>query len=91
MLDELVTKDICIEVCPISNRLTGAVPPDEAHPLLEFRRFGVPFVICSDNPGIHQHGLADDHATAMAEGLTARDLNQQYKVAKRYSFIRDLD
>lgn len=91
LLDELVTKDICIEVCPISNRLTGAVPPDEAHPLLEFRRFGVPFVICSDNPGIHQHGLADDHATAMAEGLTARDLNQQYKEAKRYSFIRDLD
>jgi len=91
LLDKLVTQDICIEVCPISNRLTGAVPVDEAHPLQEFRRFGVPFVICSDNPAIHQRGLADDQAIAMAEGLTASDLDQQYEVAKRYSFIRDLD
>lgn len=91
LLDKLVTQDICIEVCPISNRLTGAVPVDEAHPLQEFRRFGVPFVICSDNPAIHQRGLADDQAIAMDEGLTASDLNQQYEVAKRYSFIRDLD
>ncbi|MCY1562335.1 Adenosine deaminase [compost metagenome] len=86
----MVTQDICIEVCPISNRLTGAVPVGEAHPLQEFRRFGVPFVICSDNPAIHQRGLADDQAIAMAEGLTASELDQQYEVAKRYSFIRDL-
>lgn len=91
LLDQLATQDICIEVCPISNRLTGAVPFDEAHPLQKFQRFGVPFVICSDNPAIHQRGLADDHAVAMAEGLTTSDIDQQYEIAKRYSFIRDLD
>lgn len=91
LLDFLATRDICIEVCPISNRLTGAVPADEAHPLLEFRRHEVPFVICSDNPAIHQRGLADDQATAMAEGLSACDMFQQFEVAKRYSFIEDLD
>lgn len=91
LLDKLGKQDICIEVCPISNRLTGAVPFDEAHPLQEFRRFGVPFVICSDNPAIHQRGLVDDQTIALDEGLTASDLDQQYEVAKRYSFIRDLD
>ncbi len=91
LLDLLARQDVCIEVCPISNRLTGAVPADEAHPLLEFRRHEVPFVICSDNPAIHQRGLADDHAMAMTEGLSASDISEQFDVAKRYSFIEGLN
>ncbi|PPS26754.1 adenosine deaminase [Pseudomonas amygdali pv. morsprunorum] len=91
LLDLLARQDICIEVCPISNRLTGAVPVNEAHPLLEFRRHQVPFVICSDNPAIHQRGLADDHAMAMTEGLSASDISEQFDVAKRYSFIEGLN
>jgi len=91
LLDLLSAKEICVEVCPISNRLTGAVPWDEAHPLQEFRRHGVPFVICSDNPAIHQRGLADDQAAAMAEGLSICDMQQQYEVAKRHSFMEGLN
>lgn len=90
VLELLSTRDICVEVCPISNRLTGAVPANEAHPLQQFRQFGVPFVICSDNPAIHMRDLADDHRAAMAEGLSINDIRQQYDIAKRYSFIRDL-
>ena len=91
LLELLFSKSICIEVCPISNWLTGAVPPNEAHPLQQFRQHGVPFIICSDNPAIHQRGLADDQAVAMAEGLSIGDMRQQYVVAKRYSFMKDLD
>lgn len=91
LLELLSTRGICVEVCPISNRLTGAVPPNEAHPLQQFRRYGVPYVICSDNPAIHQCGLADDQAAAMAEGLSIGDMRRQYEVAKRYSFLKDLD
>lgn len=90
LLELLSARGICVEVCPISNRLTGAVPTNEAHPLQQFRRYGVPFVICSDNPAIHQHGLADDQAAAMAEGLSIGDMRQQYELAKRYSFMKDL-
>jgi adenosine deaminase len=91
LLELLSARGICVEVCPISNRLTGAVPTNEAHPLQEFRRYGVPFVICSDNPAIHDRGLADDQAAAMAEGLSTGDMRQQYEVAKRYSFMKDLN
>ena len=91
LLELLSHRDICVEVCPISNRLTNAVPPQEAHPLQQFRRHGVPFVICSDNPGIHQRGLADDHAAAMSEGLSIGDIRLQYDVAKRYSFMENLN
>ena len=91
LLDLLAAKGICVEVCPISNRLTGAIPKDGAHPLQQFRQHGVPFVICSDNPAIHQRGLADDQAAALAEGLSISDMRQQYEVAKRYSFMEDLN
>lgn len=91
LLDMLFARDICIEICPISNRLTGTVSPNEVHPLQKFRRHGVPFVICSDNPAIHNCGLADDYAAAMAEGLSITDMEQQYEVAKYYSFMRDLN
>jgi adenosine deaminase len=91
LLEMLSSKDICIEVCPISNWLTGAVPPNEAHPLQRFRQYGVPFVVCSDNPAIHQHGLADDQAAAMAEGLSIDDMQKQYDIAKRYSFIEGIN
>ena len=91
LMDLLAAEGVCVEVCPISNRLTGAVPRDEAHPLQEFRRRGVPFVICSDNPAIHQRGLADDQAAAMAEGLSICDMQQQYEVARRFSFMEGLN
>ena len=87
----LAAAGVCVEVCPISNRLTSAVPRDEAHPLQEFRRRGVPFVICSDNPAIHQRGLADDQVAAMAQGLSISDMQQQYEVAKRFSFMEGLN
>jgi adenosine deaminase len=91
LMDLLAAEGVCVEVCPISNRLTGAVPRDEAHPLQEFRRHGVPFVICSDNPAIHQRGLAHDQAAAMAEGLSIYDMQQQYEIAKRFSFMEVLN
>lgn len=90
LLELLAKRRICVEVCPISNRLTGAVPPNEAHPLREFRRHGVPFVICSDNPAIHQQGLVHDQTAAMSEGLSICEMQQQYETAKNYSFIEGL-
>lgn len=90
LMEFLAERHICVEICPISNRLTGAVPSNEAHPLQNFQYYGVPFVICSDNPGIHQRGLADDQAAAIAEGLSICDMRRQYDIAKHYSFIEGL-
>jgi adenosine deaminase len=41
---------ICIEVCPTSNRLTGAVQAGEAHPLRAFLAAGCEVVLGDDNP-----------------------------------------
>ncbi len=91
LMDLLYKRDICVEVCPVSNRLTGAVSEFDAHPIQEFRKHGVPFVICSDNPGIHQKGLNHDYVVASNEGVTLPELQSQFATAKRYSFIKDLE
>lgn len=90
LMEFLAKQDICVEVCPISNRLTGALPIESAHPLCDFYEHGVPFVICSDNPAIHERGLIEDHKAALIEGLPERAIFEQYAIAKRYSFIRGL-
>lgn len=90
LMEMLVEHDVCVEVCPISNRLTGAVPASAAHPLREFQDFGVPFIICSDNPAIHERGLCEDYAAAMTEGVSLEALRRQHELAKSYSFIKDL-
>lgn len=88
VMEELLRRNICVEVCPISNRLTGALQDSEAHPIHEFVRNGVPFVICSDNPGIHEHGLNDDYEAAVTEGLDIPWLERQYAVAMEHTFLR---
>lgn len=88
VMDMLCERDICVEVCPISNRLTGAVKDSEMHPLREFYRRGVPFVICSDNPGIHEQGLNEDYAAAMTEGIDLDSLRAQHTLATKYSFLK---
>jgi adenosine deaminase len=87
VMDILRKRDICVEVCPISNRLTGAVEKINMHPLLEFYRSGVPFVICSDNPGIHQKGLNEDYIAALKEGIDLNALRFQFALATKYSFL----
>jgi len=87
IMEELSQRDVCVEVCPISNRLTGAIKSTETHPMRGFLRSGVPFVICSDNPGIHERGLNDDYDTALSEGVEVTFLESQFEVAKKYSFL----
>jgi adenosine deaminase len=88
VMEELRERDVCVEVCPISNRLSGAIRKSESHPLREFQQHGVPFVICSDNPGIHGRGLNEDYAAAVAEGVDLPTLEKQYSVALKHTFLR---
>lgn len=88
IMDELRKRDVCVEVCPISNRLTRAVEGSNSHPLSQFVRYGVPFVICSDNPGIHERGLNDDYQAAVAEGVDFASLNSQYDLARKHTFLK---
>ncbi len=90
LMELLSKRDICVEVCPISNRLTGAVSSEKSHPLRRFHEHGVPFVICADNPSLHGKGLNQDYLAALEEGLSRETIKEQYEQAKRYSFIKEI-
>lgn len=86
----LKDRNICIEVCPISNRLTNAVNESESHPVIDFIAHDVPFVICSDNPSIHLSSLTEDYWEFYRETNSSQHLHDMYDNQKKYTFIRGL-
>jgi adenosine deaminase len=89
-LDLLREKDICVEVCPISNRLTSAVRENESHPVIEFINNEVPFVICSDNPSIHRSSITKDYIEFYRETKSSIHIKKMLETQKKYSFIKGL-
>ena len=89
-IDLLKRENICVEVCPISNRLTGAVKPKDSHPVTEFFQQGVPFVICSDNPGIHNSSLSEDYLLFAQEIGCPTCLDDMFEKQRKYSFLGGL-
>ena len=62
MMDMLRERDICLEICLSTNLKTRSVETIDLHPILNFIQFGVPFVLCSDNPAINGSLLSDEYA-----------------------------
>ncbi len=83
-------KDICIEVCLISNRLTNAIDEDSVHPVSDFIRNNIPFVLCSDNPSIHVSGISKDYMEFIRETKNISYLNNMFEEQRKYSFIKGL-
>ena len=90
VMELLQEKNICLEVCPISNRLTKAIKEGERSPMLNFLDNGVSFVIGSDNPQIHQLTLSDDYAEFLKQTGDLKYLNNMIAIQYQYSFIKDL-
>lgn len=89
IMDLLVKKDICVEICPISNRRTGAVKAKEAHPVKTFIKNNVPFVICSDNPSIHNSSLTYDYLDFIKETNRHDLVKNMFEMQKKYTFIKN--
>jgi adenosine deaminase len=58
----LVERRIPLEVCPTSNRRTGACPEDRIHPLAELDAAGIIVTIDSDDPAMFGATLLDEYA-----------------------------
>src|SRR5262249_28138746 len=61
LLDLLKERDICLELCLRSNVLTSAVAALQHHPMFTFMAYDIPFVLCTDSPGIHAFSLAQEY------------------------------
>jgi len=78
VIKKLVEKDICLECCPISNRLLGYTQDIRNHPVRFLLNQGVQISVSSDDPGFFGYdGVALDFAMlVLAWELDIRDLKK---------------
>ena len=62
LVEDIVRRGIALEICPTSNRLTGAVPPGAPHPIGDLDRRGVICVIDADDPALFSTTLEAEYA-----------------------------
>lgn len=87
LMKYLQEKAICLEVCPTSNWLTGAVKSLAAHPLPAIIRAGVPATINTDDPGIF--GITLGHEVNVCKrvlGMSEQEIDLCFQYAQEYRF-----
>lgn len=64
LLDHLVEREVCLEVCPASNVALGAIDHLADHPLPRLRAAGCAVTLAADDPLLFGSGLADQYRIA---------------------------
>ena len=90
LMDDLVARDIVLEVCPTSNICTRAVAEMEDHPFNVLRSAGVRVTLNSDDPGMFDTDLNREYLVANEVfGLDAPALTELARESVRASFASD--
>lgn len=86
---DLAAKGIVLDICPTSNRRTGALPAGSTHPLPALLRAGVPVTLGSDDPALFRTSLSGEYTRAAAMGLNPIQLARVAGTAARASLLPD--
>ncbi len=88
MIDYVKSKGVTLELCPISNYLTNALPSLKAHPFRQLMEAGVKVTINSDDPGIFGTTILDDYEVLKdLHGFTLEEFNRCNQMAYEACFI----
>lgn len=89
LLEEVRRKGICVEVCPVSNAALGYCADFSQHPAADYRRQGIPLVICSDDPAYQAHSVLTGDFLAVVAGwdLALPDVKELCRNSLRYAFL----
>lgn len=89
-LELLVSKNICLEVCPTSNFLTQAISQLHQHPLRALKQRGVKVCINTDDPGIFDYTLEEElRVTQEKLGFSMDEIRSFQQNAFAASFISE--
>ncbi len=92
LMEYLAKKQICLEMCPTSNWLTGVVPSLREHPLPQVLRAGVPVCINTDDPTLFGNTLPIESKICIEQmGMTPAEVQACHSHADRASFIPSKD
>jgi aminodeoxyfutalosine deaminase len=72
LVAELAARGIVLDVCPVSNVRTGAVPSLDRHPLPALVAAGVACSVSTDDPAMFGTDLTADYAAAARLGVAPR-------------------
>ncbi len=87
--EEVRSKGICMEICPVSNAALGYCADFAKHPASDYRKAGIPLVICSDDPAYQAEEPLTGDLLAVAVGwdLSLEDVRQLCRNSIEYSFL----
>ena len=89
LLASMKAKKVAVEVNITSNDFILGVK-NEAHPVNLYRRFGVPFVISTDDPGVSRNNLSGEYVLFVSRYKPSyMELKEVVFNSIRYSFLRD--
>ncbi len=90
LMDLVIDRDICLEVCPLSNQTLGYVRDLRNHSAVDMLVRGVPFVISADDPGMMRYRWSYDWiAAAIAWDLSIPELKMLIENSFEYSTLTD--
>ncbi|MGZ3768171.1 MAG: adenosine deaminase [Bdellovibrio sp.] len=88
VLNFIKSKQITLEVCPISNYLTQSFESYEKHPIKKLINAGVRVTINSDDPGVFGTTLSDDYEVLhRVHNFTMEEFRQCNQIAFDTSFL----
>ena len=88
LVEDLARRGVALELCPTSNRLTGAVPAGRQHPIAAFDERGVVCTIDADDPALFSTSLCEEYAL-VGEWLGEERLLHFARNAIQASFASD--
>jgi adenosine deaminase len=88
LMEFLREKEILLEMCPTSNRITSAWADLKTHPFKTCFEAGVPACLNTDDPSIFGNTLGDEIRIARQEmGMSESAIQQTFQNATKYSFL----
>jgi len=89
LLASMKANKVAVEINITSNDFILGIK-NEAHPVNLYRRYGVPFVISTDDPGVSRSNLSGEYALFVARYKpTYNELKEIVFNSIRYSFLND--
>jgi adenosine deaminase len=91
LVETLRSRQVPLEVCPVSNYCLGIVKQDEMHPIREMFDAGLNCCINSDDPAMFSTSLVNEYETLASFGFSWPELQQFNRNALQASFLNDAD
>lgn len=88
LMEYLREKQILLEMCPTSNRITSAWPDYSTHPFKTCFQAGIPVSLNTDDPSIFGNRLSDEiQIASRSMGMSDTEIRKSFDDAAKYSFI----